>query len=228
MTARCADIRHALGVYVVGAIDPAERAFVDQHLAACQECRDELAGLAGLPALLGRVTLQEVERASGTESPPAAPPERLLNSMLARLAGQQRARRLRNTLLSAAASVAILAGAAVGVRVIASGPATTPPPQHVAWTKVTARSAATNVVAKVKFLKRSWGTETDVAVAGVKYGTRCTLWVTDSSGRRMAAGSWQYEEKGQWYPGSTSVPVSDISSFEVTAHGKTLVTVPVT
>lgn len=57
----CDEIRHALGVYVLGAIDPAERTAVDRHLAACSACRDELAALAGLPALLGRLTLSEVE-----------------------------------------------------------------------------------------------------------------------------------------------------------------------
>jgi len=31
-SADCRDIRHALGVYVLGAIDPAERAMVDSHL----------------------------------------------------------------------------------------------------------------------------------------------------------------------------------------------------
>ena len=41
----CREIRPLLGVYVVGAIDPAERSTVDAHLAECQACRDELAGL---------------------------------------------------------------------------------------------------------------------------------------------------------------------------------------
>ena len=31
-SADCRDIRHALGVYVLGAIDPAERSMVDAHL----------------------------------------------------------------------------------------------------------------------------------------------------------------------------------------------------
>ena len=44
-----------LGVYVLGAIDPADRALVEAHLTTCRDCRDELAGLAGLPALLSRV-----------------------------------------------------------------------------------------------------------------------------------------------------------------------------
>ena len=51
----CAEARLSLGVYVLGAIDPAERALVDSHLAGCRDCRDELAGLAGIPALLSRV-----------------------------------------------------------------------------------------------------------------------------------------------------------------------------
>jgi len=42
----CTDARPSLGVYVLGAIDPAERSLVDAHLTTCRDCRDELAGLA--------------------------------------------------------------------------------------------------------------------------------------------------------------------------------------
>lgn len=58
-TMDCGEARISLGVYVLGAIDPAERALVDAHLATCRDCRDELAGLAGLPALLARVSTEE-------------------------------------------------------------------------------------------------------------------------------------------------------------------------
>ena len=60
----CREIRQLLGVYVVGAIDPAERALVEEHLAECQPCRDELAGMAGLPAMLSRVPAADVEQLS--------------------------------------------------------------------------------------------------------------------------------------------------------------------
>ena len=93
MMAGCDDVRDALGVYVLGAIDPAERALVDQHLAVCRECREELVGLAGLPGLLGRVTPDEVERASTNPPPAAPPPDRLLNSTLNEVARQHRSRR---------------------------------------------------------------------------------------------------------------------------------------
>ena len=61
-SADCRDIRHALGVYVLGAIDPAERSKVDAHLSTCPACREELAGLAGLPALLRRVPVGEAQQ----------------------------------------------------------------------------------------------------------------------------------------------------------------------
>jgi hypothetical protein len=66
----CADTRQALGVYVLGAIDPAERALVDAHVAGCADCRDELAGLAGLPALLARVGADEVGRITREDADP--------------------------------------------------------------------------------------------------------------------------------------------------------------
>jgi anti-sigma factor RsiW len=50
----CADIRAQLGIYLFGAIAPGDRATVVRHLATCPDCRDELAGLAALPALLLR------------------------------------------------------------------------------------------------------------------------------------------------------------------------------
>jgi len=72
----CSEARLSLGVYVLGAIDPAERALVDSHLAGCRECRDELAGLAGLPALLARVGTEEALALAAADGPgaPGAPP----------------------------------------------------------------------------------------------------------------------------------------------------------
>lgn len=52
--AQCVLARVELGAHLLGAIEPAQRALVDRHLAACPRCRAELAGLAGLPTLLRR------------------------------------------------------------------------------------------------------------------------------------------------------------------------------
>ena len=44
----CPQARIALGVYVLGAIDPAEQALVDAHLDGCDACQAEMAGARGL------------------------------------------------------------------------------------------------------------------------------------------------------------------------------------
>jgi len=55
----CSEARIALGVYVLGAIDPAERVLLDAHLETCEACQAELAELADLPALLALVPAEE-------------------------------------------------------------------------------------------------------------------------------------------------------------------------
>ncbi len=223
----CGEIRQALGVYVVGAIDPAERSVVDRHLATCSACRDELAGLAGLPALLGRVTLQEAELEPGTAAEMQAPP-RLLDSMLTEQARRRRAWRRRNMLVAVAASAAVIAGGGAAAAVL-GGNAARPPAaaaHEVRWTTLAAHDAATGVTARVRYRPQSWGTETSVWVSGVPAGTKCQLWVTDSSGRRMVAGGWDVPaaDEGVWYPGSAPAPADSITSFQITSHGKALVT----
>ena len=119
----CAEARPSLGVYVLGAIDPAERGLVDAHLVTCRDCRDELAGLAGLPALLARVNPDEISRicADDTVRPLANddPPEELLGTVL----GLAEARRRRNRwryLATAAAVVAIAGGLFGGLKAATS------------------------------------------------------------------------------------------------------------
>src|SRR5580704_7565684 len=133
-SADCRDIRHALGVYVLGAIDPAERSVVDVHLSTCPDCREELAGLAGLPALLRRIPVGEAQQLAdddveelpgtglggaglaGAGLPGAGLPGAevasadMLNSLLARTTRVRQARRWRG--LAAAAAVVLVAGVA--------------------------------------------------------------------------------------------------------------------
>jgi predicted lipoprotein with Yx(FWY)xxD motif len=64
----CAGIRPQLGVYLTGAIAPADRVVVVRHLTACADCRAELAGLAGLPALLRRPPVQAAAQEPSTDN----------------------------------------------------------------------------------------------------------------------------------------------------------------
>jgi anti-sigma factor RsiW len=73
----CQEARIALGVYVLGAIDPDERAAVDDHLDTCPQCRAELAEFMELPGLLALVPSEEaIALADGPlpGDPPLLPP----------------------------------------------------------------------------------------------------------------------------------------------------------
>src|SRR5215469_18465526 len=123
--ASCREIRQSLGVYVLGAIDPAERAQVDEHLATCADCREELASLAGLPALLRRVPMAEAERLAVADQADSAtdekPPDHLLPALLARTTQARRVRRWRELAAAAAVAVLALGAGAAGASVLASG-----------------------------------------------------------------------------------------------------------
>ena len=108
----CTDARPSLGVYVLGAIDPAERALVDAHLLTCRDCRDELAGLAGLPALLARVNPDEISRICADDTVRTVtddrPPGELIGTVLD--LAEARRRRTRWRFLAMAAAVVVIAG----------------------------------------------------------------------------------------------------------------------
>ncbi len=229
---RCADVRLALGVYVLGAAEPAERALVRMHLAWCRDCREELAALAGLPGLLRRVPAAEADKVFSTEAERGSQadplPAATLPQLLARTA---RTRRTRRWLALAATAVAVVLAAGGGVTAgeMTADHAVPPPgPAASAWKTVSARSDVALASATVAYAPAAWGTNLKVRVIGVAPGTVCLLWVTGSGGQKRIAGGWTMVS-GQygWIPASTSIPVFRLRGFAVTAGGKILVTVPV-
>jgi anti-sigma factor RsiW len=114
------EIEELLGAYALDALDPDERAIVDQHLASCPRCQAELADHLEVAALLGNTGTPAPEAvwtriAASLEEPPpalrlaitpAAPP--LGWSMVER---SSRARRVNRVLVGAvAAAVLVIVG----------------------------------------------------------------------------------------------------------------------
>jgi len=218
---RCAQARQELGVYLLGAIEPAQRGLVDRHLAACAPCRAELAGLAELPALLRRVPVEEARQLPPDAT--ALTPGPSLPVLAARVSGIRR-RRWR---LTAAAALTTGFAAACGLQalhVIAARPQVA----AVQWA-VTAQGAnpATGAWVAVRYTPLPWGTEMEVQVTGVAAGTRCQLLVTGPRGQDLAAGGWTIAagHLAAWYPASVSFQDTSVRGFAVTAGGKILVTV---
>jgi anti-sigma-K factor RskA len=224
----CTDARTSLGVYVLGAIDPAERALVDAHLVTCRDCRDELAGLAGLPALLARLGPDEVARISGDDPARRAADERPPAELLGTVLDLAKARRRRNRwrFAAAAAAVAAIAG---GLFAGLNSARTEPVPLtagHSPWETVQAANSATGASASIAYSHQQWGSAFEVLVKHIPVGTTCQLWVVHPDGTRTQVAAWTtaYDEGKVWYGGSMPKTAEPISSFQITAGHKVLLT----
>jgi hypothetical protein len=229
----CREVRQLLGVYVVGAIDPAERAIVDDHLGHCQLCRDELAGLAGLPAMLSRVPAADVEWLDMTaaELPEMQEPsELLLASLLRKVSVKRRHRMWRGAAAVAAAAVIAAGGTAVATQL------TRPSGQVQTASEVATAVSPDGVAAVVDYAPAAWGgTDMRVQVSGIRSGTICKFWVVGKDGRPLYAGSWTVRGGngsgyGQaWYKASSAMAPGSVHNFRITAPGKgVLLNIPAT
>ena len=231
----CAEARPSLGVYVLGAIDPAERGLVDAPLVTCRDCRDELAGLAGLPALLARVNPDEISRicADDTVRPAASddhPSEELLGTVLG-LAEARRRRSRWRYLSAAAAVVAIAVGLFAGLKAATSTTTTRIIPNaSAAWESVQGTNHVTGATATVAYTKQLWGNEFQVLVGHIPAGTTCQLWVIHPDGTRTQVAAWTTarDEGTVWYWGSMPRTAGSISKFQVTAGNRVLLTIRAT
>jgi hypothetical protein len=226
---QCAQIRPELGVYVLGAIAPADLAVVSRHLASCPRCREEVAELAGLPALLRKVPVADAMQLPG-ERPPdhSALPEPLVDGLVGR-AGAIRRRRRRGLAAAGAVLAAVAAVAAVGWALQVLQPAAPPHRAAVSWRAASAEGydRATGVSAAVRYMPQPWGTEVEASVSGIRPGTPCQIWATTVSGQQAAAGGWTVtrSDPHAWYPASVPFPAASLASFRITAHGNVLVTI---
>jgi Putative zinc-finger len=230
---RCAEARIALGTYVLGAISPAERSRVDAHLGACPGCRDELAGLASLPALLGRVDEAQIAEVAGA-------PGELLDSLLAQAAARRPGRVRRWAPPAVAAAVLLAIGIAVGGMLAGGLPGSAPQrvPQPVpssspfAVEEVSASDPQTHVSAWLGMENMEWGTAVVVQLKGAPLGTRCDLVAVGKDGRRDVAAGWQvgsaWDTGGYGattFHGATMISRADLQGFEIrTVDGRTLLT----
>jgi hypothetical protein len=227
----CAEARPSLGVYVLGAIDPVERGLVDAHVATCRDCRDELAGLAGLPALLARVNPDEISRICADDAVRPAtddePPEELLGTVL----GLTEARRRRNRwryISAAAAVVAIAGGLFGGLKAATSTTQSVVVPFSAgsgSWETVQAANSVTGVTASIAYAQQLWGNSFQVLVKHIPIGTTCQLWVIHPDGTMTQVAAWTTarDEGTVWYTGSMPSSAGSISRFEITSGSKVLV-----
>jgi len=221
MNDACGERRIALGAYAVGALEAAERDQVEDHLAQCAGCREELSALVQLTPVLGRLTPEEAAAAR----PPLAAGSRgsLVERTLAELARHRRSsrRRWRVAMAGGVAAVAAL-GVAVAVLVV-TRPAVAP--VAVAAARLSGSDATTGVSASAELYVESWGTWIHLDVSGVEPGDQCELVAVGRDGSEQVAGTWRVGYTGGVdLNGSTGIGASQITSLKVvTTSGSDLV-----
>jgi len=212
-----AELRLSLGSYVLGSLDPADRAALDAHLPGCPACREELASYAALPALMSRLSIDQVRQPTPTVPPTVL--SRALNTVAAaRNSTVTQLRRWRRaTVLSAATIVAVLFGATLLHTQISSPPEGTP---LIATAGVSASGSAS-------LQAKPWGTAVSLQLHGLPQGDSFTAWVTAPNGTRSIAATWTPSPDGHaTLTGAANITDTTHAALQIMQGDTTLLTLP--
>jgi len=214
--------------YVLGSLSSAERREYEAHLQTCARCRDAVGELSGMPALLGLLTLADVQEIGAEQPEPPLRPE-VLDSVLAKVRWRRRRTRWVTAAVAGLAAAVLAVGAVAVVRPEFFGGGQNQeqvaqlPMQHVAPTPFNATIALSSF---------GWGTRIDMACS---YGdwssgpaappTNLGMVVVGRDGSRNQIATWFGMSGATALPsGNTPMQVSEIAAVQLVSadNGKVL------
>lgn len=213
--------------YVLGALSPSERRDFEAHLQTCARCRDAVAELTGMPALLAMVDLDEVRALDSRQPDPPLRPE-LREQVLDRV----RSRRRRSRWVTSVAVGLAAALLAIGL-VVVIAPETlglqqgSPDVAMLEMNKIN----ETPINASIALSSYSWGTRIDMACSYGDWGQRDAaaqnlgMVVVGHDGSRTQVATWLGLSGATALPsGNVPMPRSDIASVQLVSadDGKVL------
>ena len=190
------DIRRELGVYVLGALQPAERSRVEHHLAVCATCRNEVASLAALPPLLGRLPATD-----GHAEPPA------FAAVAERIAGHRRRTRRRERFFG----VLAVASALVAIAVLAA-------PLGEGRAEPGLRFRNGGVVATIE--ERSWGMAVRIEAGGLPDRPGYVAYAVAADGHRAQIASWEATGEPVLVEGACYLSPAEVQRVEIVTGGE--------
>lgn len=215
--------------YVLGSLSAADRREFETHLAGCRACRDAVAELSGVPALLSQLSSEDVSaidsaaRLGESSQAPQLSPQ-LLPSLLETVRWRRRRTRITTWVASAAAAVVLGVGVLVGLN--GSGLFGTHP-QPATTSAQPADQTMSQVGTKlltstISVSSQHWGTFINLqcyclAPPDAHHDTLAMVVVgRDGSQTRLA--TWVAEPGHTASPaGSISMPIDQIASVQVVA-----------
>jgi anti-sigma factor RsiW len=207
--------------YVLGSLSAADRREFEGHMAHCADCREAVAELSGVPALLSQLDREEVAAMNESGHLPSATPEmspELLPSLLQKVRWRRRRTRITTWVASSAAAMVLGIGVLVGVQEHFSTPA-----QQVTASAEQMSQVGTNLLTStVQLSSQHWGTFINLKCVCLAppYAHHDTLAMVvvgrDGSQTRLA--TWVAEPGHTATPaGSISTPLDQIAAVQVVA-----------
>jgi anti-sigma factor RsiW len=210
--------------YVLGSLSAADRREFEAHLAGCPSCREAVAELGGVPALLSQLSLQDMAAinesgtAVGARPPEPATAPDLLPSLLASVRFRRRRARLTTWVASVAAAVVLGIGVVVGLN--GSGMFGTHPQPAITSAQPMVQVGTQLLTSTISITSQHWGTIINLqcfclAPPDAHHDTLAMVVVgRDGSQTRLA--TWVAVPGHSATPaGSTSTPIDQISSVQV-------------
>jgi anti-sigma factor RsiW len=205
--------------YVLGSLSSADRREFEAHMADCPSCREAVAQLSGMPALLSRLDRNEV--AAINESDHTSWVQEMSAELLPSLLATVRWRRRRTRLVTwtAAAAAAVVLAISVLVGVAGRSP-TSPPAPATASALPMAQVGTTLLASTVSLSSQQWGTH--IALKFVcnapldAHHDTVALVVVGRDGSQSRLATWVAIPGHTATPtGSISTPVDEIAAVQV-------------
>lgn len=212
--------RHAMwdAAYVLGSLSATDWREFEAHMAGCPACRQAVAELSGIPAMLSQLDRNDIAAINEADHPSAAtemPPE-LLPSLLAAVRWRRRRTRVMTWMGSAAAAVILTIGVLVGVH----GGFPASPPQATVSALPMDQVGTTLLASTVSLSGQQWGTNIALkfvclAPPDAPHDT-VALVVVGRDGSQSRLATWVAIPGHTATPnGSVSMPVNQIAAVQV-------------
>lgn len=215
------DHRYAMwdAAYVLGSLSHRDRREFEAHMADCPPCRQAVAELSGMPAILSLLNVNDVAAMTGSGHASAFPAmsPKLLPSLLATVRWRRRRTRLMTWTVSVTAAVVLTIGVVVGIQ---GRFPMSPPPQTSVSALPMAQVGTTLLASTVALSGQQWGTYITLKFVCLAppdaHHDTVALVVVGRDGSQTRLATWVAIPGHTATPsGSISTPVDQIAAVQV-------------